>query len=272
MKNKKKFFTAIALSAIAVISAFGLGACNERDDFRLLSDALQKELFAENLTVTTTDTRTDKFGYSVPRVIMSQADENGGKYFSDDTDHPTLPNRQYTVSNKEADRLYLNTCIEKTNLQNTEHRLEISMHEIDLTMHGDYGKDKYTAAQWIGRFLGYRSDVIWMNNSCFSANDGGPQYNFENTIRNIFQCEEFPYTYTKATNTYAFPDIYYVMRENDETLGYCSCSLTIKLDAQNRFSNVVCSFPGNGAITSVYEYGNAAVEIPQNILDAMNAP
>ncbi len=280
MRNTKKAIVVTALSAIAVLSACCMGACNNQTEnnppadpkieaSQALSKAFQSKMFVDNVTVTTTDTRTNKFGYYVPKVRKIRVDGNEGKAYLDDSGNPEFPAKRYAVATQNGDSVSEKTCRQDLNddVRGTEYEYSVPPQPNiwNLNNYAEYGTDKYTAAQWIGRCIGLDGD--WIDNFRISDVESGMGFALDNALFN----GNFQFEYSKSTSTVEFKNVYYVQTYNMDVLGYHSCSVTVKLDAQNRFSKVVCNFTNNGALTSTYEYGNTTVDIPQNVLELLNA-
>lgn len=278
MKHTKKLFASIATLAIAAFAAFGASACGgnvnppsqETDKLQILRNAV--EMQPDNLTVMTTDTRTDKFDYYVPKASRLWTEGDVGKSYLDDSDNPLFPMKKYTSAKREGDFVYTKTCTENLEMQGTEYEFQVFREESNLNNYGDYsqGNNPYTSGQWIGRFAGcWRQD--WFFSCYISASNGGTALGFEDAINNIFNNPDYSYSYDQSSNTFVFGGIYFATVLNMNVTGYYPCSLSVKLDGQNRLSKTVCNFKGNGSLTSVYGYTNTDFDIPQNVLDLLEA-
>jgi len=274
MKYTKKLVTAISLTAVSAFSFLCISACNqespppeEPDRLQLLYGATNSDVFTENVTVTTTDTRTDKYGYYSPKTIKLWTEGDKGKSYLDDTDNPTNPNKIYRVANKDGTVVHVKGCKENVDQQGTEYAFQISdLSDWDLNNYG-YGELTYTSAQWIGRCAGFWSHT-WLNGCSISAKREGQGWPL-----GLGSFNEYEYQYTESTNTFVFVNVYYVRYLNEHyeeiTPEYHPCTVTIKLDSLNRLSQAICNVENNGVLTSTYEYGNATIDIPQNVLDFM---
>lgn len=276
MKSTRKTVVAAVLSAVAVLAACCMGACaNQTPDAppkdpkieasQALSKAFQANMYADNVTVTTTDTRTNKFGYYVPKVRKLRVDGNEGKAYLDDSGNPEFPEEQYAVAKKDGDSVSVKTCRHDLNEQVPEYEYSVPPQPNiwNLNNYGEYGTDKYTESQWIGRCILLGGD--WIEQCHISASEEGMGFALDNALFN----GDFPFEYTESTNTVEFKNVYYVQTYNMDVLGYHPCSVTVKLDSQNRFSKVICNFTDNGVLTSTYEYGNTTIGFPQNVEDML---
>ena len=270
MKNIKKLLTSAVLSSAVLLALCVPSACSpdvpshgggdteELKIFQRFTAAMEADFYVENVTVTTTDTRTDKFGLYVPKTRAVWTENGNGKSFLDRS-AGEFPSKFYNTAHKSGNSIELVSYFERLYEPYDKGKYK---NTIDLNDYAEYKHGKYTGEQWIGRFVGFNGED-WFQSCKVSQTSGGTPYGFDELDLSTFD----GYSYVRETNCYNFENIYYTVTDNMNVTASYACSFFIKLDAQNRLSEVKCGFNGNGAITSAYVYGNASVDIPQNLLD-----
>lgn len=266
---KKKLFPAILALVCAICCMLSFVACSG-DDGAYKPTALEKAYRnynkTENMTVTVTDSRTVKYGNDYSALVKVDyshkaaykicnhefiAEYFSREYYYEITDEPNfiIYSRYETLEEREDGTrqvVYSNW--------GRYDRADL-FDDVDLSFFGSQtGYEIHLLSNWVSNCILSHSlsDTGWRE----SENSDGVGVSLGDLLR----------PFTESADGYT-ADVYFCINNDGVYVPY-ACTVTVKLDAQDRFESVIADFGTNGKITAEYAYGATEVIIPEEVKNA----
>ncbi|MDE7453347.1 MAG: hypothetical protein K2N22_02950 [Clostridia bacterium] len=266
--KRKILATAIAALTAATCAA-GLTACtpdkNGRPQPTALENAYENYRQTQNMTVTVTDSRTVKYGddYSATVKIDYAHKAAYSKKIRTHVDNLNNTHRMsyehyYEITSKPGFNIYsiYNDMVEDEDTANWNITDRSDLFNLPTANSDPQKFEIQLLTDFVNDCIPSHTltDTSWRES--------------ENAEFNCSSLDVMRNSFTASAGGYT-ADVYFCINSsNGATYTPYACSVTIKLDTQDRFSNIVIDFGANGKISAEYVYGNTTVTIPEEAKNA----
>lgn len=251
---KRKLFITL-LAAITVIAGiFGFTACNPANptaEPTALEKAYDNYYKTQNMTVTVTDSRVQKYGHDYSATV--EVDYAHKTAHTKETNWESYyelkgegDGRSFIIYNRHInDTTPWDKTVRADLFENLENNYD---NETDFNVH--------LITNWVESNLPTHS----MRDTTYSATtDDQTHWASLQFLANKFSESNGGWTASVC-----------LCINNDETYIPYECTATVKLDGQNRFTSCELDFGTNGKISATYTYGTANVTIPDEAKNAQS--
>lgn len=269
---KRKIFVAAIAAIAAVFCTFGLTACGGDDGDGIpeptaLQKAYENYRQTQNMTVTVADSRTVKhgtdFSASVKIDYAHKAAYSKHFYITKDnldiTHKITFENYYEIDDGKRAFTIY-QLSGESGETAEPANRNKIDRSDLFNLPEASSDPQKFEI-QLFTDFVNSYLPSHALNDTCWRESENSEQN------RASLDTPELLNKFSESANGYS-ANVYFCINPGNGVYTPYACTVTIKLDTQDRFSKVVVDCGSNGSITANYAYGATTVTIPEEAKNA----